>query len=392
MSLTVAQSLNKLRGNCSYLGIEVEHKSNKELKEAYILALRDYYIKKDFGGKLPKSLELATKIESPMLCQRYSMLKEEERDEIWNSDDWFVEEKEDGVRLLVSCIDGQLDFFSREISTENYLPMSYKRKIWGFEGLIESEDFLLDAELVSDCRGRIAMEERGLAVTSVRESINTVLSMNELSAKTIQKNEMPLTLKIFDCLWENGRWLLDERLQDRRRRAKHFVELMRERGDRANMPFSNISNKKAFLRAILGRGGEGVVAKRRDSKYEASSSRKRDGWIKIKRGAVLGADDTLDAFISGYRYKEDVLWLELSAYLDGDVRVITEVPVNSRSEERLLSDNGKLKSEIYGRVVELGGGWVSGDMIVGSRILDWREDRSHESCEIERSLWESISI
>ena len=85
---------------------------------------------KNYPNGIPKSLELILNIESPMLCQRFTVLSKEEQDNIWESKNWILEQKEDGARMNMLFIDGEWDFFSRNISVTDFLPISYKDNVW----------------------------------------------------------------------------------------------------------------------------------------------------------------------------------------------------------------------------------------------------------------------
>ena len=101
-------------------------------KDDFIRALRDYYIKNKYNNNPPRSIELLDEnLVSPMLASRFSQLKEDQQKEIWESDKWYLEEKEDGVRMLISFLKGEgFNFYSRNISVEDFLPISYGDTIY----------------------------------------------------------------------------------------------------------------------------------------------------------------------------------------------------------------------------------------------------------------------
>ena len=74
MAISTQRRLDQLKKECADLGLEVKRSGNRESKTDYILALREYYISKNFPEGIPESLDLIIKIESPMLCSRINKL------------------------------------------------------------------------------------------------------------------------------------------------------------------------------------------------------------------------------------------------------------------------------------------------------------------------------
>ena len=88
---------------------------------------------------------------------------------------------------------------------------------------------------------------------------------------------LPLSVVVFDLLHLDGRDLLDEAGQDRRRLLESLVPAAQV-VDR--LETDDAGAAEAFLAATLAAGHEGVVVKALDAPYEAG--RRGAGWLKVK--------------------------------------------------------------------------------------------------------------
>ncbi len=86
----------------------------------------------------------------------------------------------------------------------------------------------------------------------------------------------PVTLLLFDVLQVDDRPLLDLPYDERRA----VLESLPLSGERWQVPPSFPGDGEAVLQATRAQGMEGVVAKRRDSRYEPG--RRSDCWVKVK--------------------------------------------------------------------------------------------------------------
>ena len=96
------------------------------------------------------------------------------------------------------------------------------------------------------------------------------------------RNELPLSVFFFDCLYRDGAPLVD-------RPASERHDLLRSVLPPAVATPSLITDDaekaRAFYDAALARGHEGVMAKAMDAPYE--SGRRGAGWLKVKRARTL---------------------------------------------------------------------------------------------------------
>jgi bifunctional non-homologous end joining protein LigD len=173
---------------------------------------------------------------------------------------WAFEVKWDGVRALVGLSEGHLTMTSRngnDISAaypELHAPV---RELAGHQ-------LLLDGEVVAfDSSGRT---DFGLLQSR----------MHVRSPSAALRRSAPVQLLVFDLLQVDGRSLLGDSYDDRRA----ALEQLQLPDGCWQVPASFPSGGQALLDATRAQGLEGVVAKRRDSRYEVA--RRSDCWRKVK--------------------------------------------------------------------------------------------------------------
>lgn len=415
MSINTMRSLAELKSQCKSLGITVVPTGTRENKNDYILALREYFLETLYQEGIPETLQKILQIESPMLCQRYSNLRPEYQENIWNNPDVFLEEKEDGCRMVVVKIGDDWDFFSRNISVTNFLPVSYKGKIYEKWDHNIEDDFIIDDEVVSlSPQVSTILGKRGVVTTTQLQAVTALLALNEEDTIAIQKKlagDGPTVLQFrsFDCLYHNGEWLIDKPLIERRRHLKVIMDKLQANGMNIRRPYSNWSNKRAFYKAIVSKGGEGCVAKNIYGTYIPSNSRPSDGWIKIKRSMtetiqMEGLGDTIDAFVTGYEVADETKsWagligaLEFSLYLRKDngeevvhkIARITNLTMELRKEITEVVDGvPQLRQDWYGKCASIDGVCVSGrsHRLKHAKLVEWRPDRSPDTCILEEEF------
>lgn len=173
---------------------------------------------------------------------------------------WSYEVKWDGVRALVAVDGGRVTMTSRN---GNDITAAYP-ELRGLALPLGSTAALLDGEVVAfDAAGRAdfgRLQSRMHARTPTAEL----------------QRDIPVTLLLFDVLHLAGVSLLT-RPYDERRAALESLPLS---GDRWQVPPAFPGDGEAVLTATRAQGMEGVVAKRRDSRYEPG--RRSDCWVKVK--------------------------------------------------------------------------------------------------------------
>jgi DNA ligase-1 len=109
--------------------------------------------------------------------------------------------------------------------------------------------------------------------------------------------EIPVALLVFDCLFLDGKELLEQPYADRRKALERAIS----ETDRVRLAEQIVTDDQdeaqRFFTAVIERGGEGLIAKDLDSPYEAGSRGWQ--WIKYKRDYRAELADTVDLVIVG---------------------------------------------------------------------------------------------
>lgn len=393
--------------------VEGSGKNGKIKKEDYIYPLRERFLYNRFGDNIPDHMQLMLQVKSPMLAMRIDSMKEEHQQYIWNSDDIYFEEKLNGARLWMVKTNSGLYLYSRHNSDVDMLPIEYTGQILypdGFDIDPIHETFILDCELTCDDQSiNTAVGGHGITTETQLQAVTAVLNCDEKRAHMIQNSQnIRFTFNVFDCVYYQGKWIMDEPLKLRRNIALHMYKRLESKGFKIKPVRSNKSNKKDFYKGIILSGGEGCVAKNINGIYVPDTTRNKDGWIKIKRSVseMLGHEgdigeqfgDTIDAFITGFElgsegksYEGMVKTIKLSINLqkkDGSVE-IHEIARISGLDFKLLNDMTDmvggvptLKASYYNRVMEIDGAGISPrELRLNHAIMvGFRYDKQPEDC------------
>lgn len=190
-----------------------------------------------------------------------------------NSDDYVYEVKWDGIRALLALEDGQLRIRSRnQNDITNQFP----------ELLITDKAFratngLFDAEIV--CLNKQGKPE-------FKKVINRLMASGETNINKLSKSS-PVYCYIFDCLYLDGRSLINEPLLQRKTWLKDAIKK-----DTPYRISEWMEDGEGLLEAARAHNLEGIMAKRKDGRY--FPGRRSDSWLKIK------IRNTADCVVIGY--------------------------------------------------------------------------------------------
>ena len=174
--------------------------------------------------------------------------------------DWSYELKWDGIRAI--CYAGsEVSLFSRN---DRDITAGYP-EVGPIAAQLPDGGAVLDGELVTfDAAGRPsfgALQQR--------------MHVTDPAAVRALAGRVPVVYLIFDLLWLSGHSLLDRPYRDRR----ELLDQLELTADGWNTPPA-FDDGADLLAASRARGLEGVVAKRRDSRYEPG--RRSAAWRKVK--------------------------------------------------------------------------------------------------------------
>jgi len=171
---------------------------------------------------------------------------------------WIFEIKWDGVRAICFLESGEIRFVSR---TRNEMTAQYP-ELSQIAGDISAETAILDGEIV-------ALDENGVPRFQLLQP-RFGRKRNQVST-----DRLTIVYYVFDLINCNGYDLTNCRLEDRRELLQQIVQVT----DKLRFSDSVKEEGEQFFSLVEGRGLEGIVGKRLDSKYV--QKRTKD-WLKVK--------------------------------------------------------------------------------------------------------------
>jgi len=207
---------------------------------------------------------------------------------------WSFEIKWDGVRAIAYIQPGRLRLESRNL---NEITDAYP-EVRGLLKDIGMREAVLDGEIVAfDDAGRPSFERLQRRMHVVSPS-----AVRRLQSST------PVLYAIFDLLYLDGRSLMARSYTERR----EALESLRLSGPAWRVPAAHSSGGKRLLEATREQGVEGLVAKRRDSPYEAG--RRSGAWVKIKN--VIRQELVIGGWIPGEGRRQSRIGALLMGYYE----------------------------------------------------------------------------
>ena len=225
-----------------------------------------------------------------------------EEDKPFYSDDYLYEVKFDGIRALIYIKNNNIIIKSRN----NTLLNDIFPELINIKYLVKKE-CILDGEI-------ILMEKNKESFDKLKTRMNTKIP------KKIEyyKENYPVTFICFDILYEN-KDLTNLPLIKRK-------EILNKYKDNDFFVKSRIFDDGIKLfKIIINKNLEGIVAKKKDSKYYPDK-RTRE-WIKIKRLCES------DYYICGYRELENVVSLILGEKINNKYTFVSKVILGKKREE-----------------------------------------------------------
>lgn len=180
---------------------------------------------------------------------------------------WAFEVKWDGIRALCRSEPGHLVLRGRHGAdiTARYPELQRLNRD------LHEHAAVLDGEIVAlDARGRPSF-----AALQRRMHVERPAAVRRLA------REQPVTYVVFDLLWLDGRSLLELPYDERRERLR----ALGLQGERWQVPEAHLGDGRELLAVAERLGLEGVVAKRRDGRYQPG--RRSRAWVKVTRRETL---------------------------------------------------------------------------------------------------------
>ncbi len=246
------------------------------------------------------------------------------RNKVPESDNYLYEVKWDGIRALISLDEGVL-----RIRTRNQHDITAKFP----ELLVPEEAFrgssaLFDAEIV-------CLDESGKPVFK-----NVIHRMHQTSDGAIDraKAKYPAVCYVFDCLYLDGRPIVNEPLVRRRAWLKDAIK----RGTPYRVS-ETVEEGGELFKAAAAMGLEGIIAKEKNSTYQPG--KRSAQWLKIK------TRQTVDCVVIGYtkgKGDRDAIFgaLQIAVVEDGNLKYVGKVGTgfDAKLMKEIFSDLKKQKA------------------------------------------------
>ena len=220
----------------------------------------------------------------------------------FSSPDWLFEPKLDGFRALAFLKDGKARLLSRSgrDMTKNFPAIAEELAVLPHgEMIVDGEIVALGADGMPDFR----LLQNNAGTPRLRGDRDP---SGRAALRQIQDERALIAFYPFDILYLNGRDLRQVPLFQR----KHVLKMAIIPSEHVKTVEYVESSGEDFYRAIEHIGLEGIIAKRRDSRYE-TSERSRN-WLKIKR--VLSQEFVIAGYTKGEgralrQLRRDRTWL-----------------------------------------------------------------------------------
>ena len=202
-------------------------------------------------------------------------------------EEFFVEDKFDGIRAQAHVKDGRVALYSR---TMDEMTHRFPELITPLGKL--KTDAILDGEIVP---------ARGASILPFAEL------QKRLGRKTISEEVLAATPVLFiayDLLYADGRVLIDDALSERRRRLESLVKEDETLRLSAAKKLSDVALLDDEFEAARARGNEGLMIKDPRSKYKPG--RRGREWLKLKR-AIATLDVVVTAVEVGHGKRRHLL-------------------------------------------------------------------------------------
>jgi ATP-dependent DNA ligase len=424
-------TIKELVKKCKALELEVtgskvlKNGTVKILKKDYTTALREDYLRRTFfksDAPIPDHLKLVLSDEisdGVQLADRWTSLKQVEKDEIMESPLWFFEEKYDGVRLqIVKGSDSEkLHFYSRNISVQTWCPCHYNNIKYSFDTSVLKKagisSFIIDCELVATNNKLInALSKKGIVTDTYLQAVTRLLQLHKEASLKLQE-ACPLAFRAFDILYAQGSFKPMTLPQSKRVIGlDSIVKVLQKAGLRISSPkrVFGKESKESYLKEILDNGGEGCIAKNSTQAY-VSGGRKKTHWVKLKRTVSGSIGDTIDGWISsivmgteGTNREGQISGINVSCYIrtnSGElservIATISGLTDSLREDLSYIDEDGDLviSPKYLHKVVEIDGQCFSGKnaKLRHAVLKRFRPDKDASDCILEESDIQDLTI
>lgn len=282
----MTRSLTQLEEEVKAAGIALPSPGygKKELVEL----LKQHYWSAEHGATpQPKYVD-------PMLLRNIKDVPPQEAQRMWESEDYYVEQKRDGLRAIIDFDgSGKPRAYSRNVSVKTYSPSDLTKALFWIPTVPELANTALDGEVVSSVAEiDTSPFTKGGKGTKTKNVLQVAVALTGM-ANTKEAQEalgMPLRFVVYDIVTFAGEDMSDKPYTVRRDAMAAAMRPLSAATDKVELNATTNKNKRTYFDEIIERGGEGVVMKHKDLTYQ-QGKRPSGGW-KVK------AKDELDAVVT----------------------------------------------------------------------------------------------
>ena len=242
-----------------------KYQITKEKKDGFYFRLNSKEVTGEYRiYKIKEKEWLFERVDTPQvnfLHDTIEAMLSDTTERIPKSSDHVYEIKWDGIRALVKVEDGQVSIKSRN---QNDITKQFP-ELHSVDKAFRVTNGLFDAEIV--CLDKEGKPE-------FKKVINRLMSTGEATIQKLSKTN-PAYCYIFDCLYLDGRSLINDSLLKRKEWLKDSV-----RSDTAYRVSEVVEDGESLFVAAKEHGLEGIMAKKKEGKY--LPGKRSDLWLKIK--------------------------------------------------------------------------------------------------------------
>jgi bifunctional non-homologous end joining protein LigD len=242
-----------------------KYQITKEKKDGFYFRLTSKEMTGEYRMHRTKEKEfLLERVDDPQvdwLNKFVEPMLSESKDKVPLGEDYIYELKWDGIRAVIAYDEGKMTIHTRN---QNEITKQFPELLIG-EKAFRATNAVFDAEIVS-------LDGEGKPI--FKKVINRMVSRGETNILKLSKTN-PVYCYVFDCLYLDGRSLINEPLSKRRVWLKDAIK--------PETPFrvsEFVEDGQSLFDAAREHGLEGIMAKKRESKY--LPGRRSDCWYKVK--------------------------------------------------------------------------------------------------------------
>jgi bifunctional non-homologous end joining protein LigD len=242
-----------------------KYQITKEKKDGFYFRLTSKEMTGEYRMHRTKEKEfLLERVDEPQIDwinQFVEPMLSETTDRPPKGDDYIFELKWDGIRALISYEEGKVRIHTRN---QNDVTLQFPELLEG-DKAFRATNAVFDAEIVS-------LDKEGKPM--FKKVINRMASNGESNILKLSKTN-PCYCYVFDCLYLDGRSLINEPLTKRKIWLKDAI-----RSDTPYRVSEFVQDGDSLFEAAREHGLEGIMAKKQDSKY--LPGKRSDCWYKVK--------------------------------------------------------------------------------------------------------------